>query len=504
MRSIASLGFVGAVVFAAWTIQACGSGDAGPAGATGPAGSQGATGPAGSSGASDPSFAQVVPRVGLLDRELDVTVTTSEQKLDATATVDFGAGVTVSMPQVVSDSTMIVHLAVDKAAATGAHDVKLTVGGTTLTGQGAFTVAAPLEVTPVAPQTSVSAAQGSLMLATLTNLDVQTAWDPNAFAVNGPGQLVESFTDVTSTNASAVILVDPLAPAGSTQLTAGNTASDGSYSTSYLSDPKATTVTAATPTTITTTTPLETENLAGVGATNFYAVSVTGPSIVNILVSPTGGTIQPAIYAYPKSGLSKDILTTPFADDPIFGPSAASNPAVAYPVTGTTAETDFFIVSDLDLGGGDAADYGYSVSVTVSPAPVPVAETSTAANSHDVQSTAQALTGNTVIVNGSLLATEDMDVYSFTAAVGDVWEFTYLESSATVAAVCPAAASGDAVDLADNVAAAIPLLQQHSASNAGNLAEITTAGTYYVAVLPQTTAGITATANYTFSLRKTN
>ncbi len=503
MRAIANLGFVGALVFGACAVQACGSGDTGPAGATGPAGSQGATGPAGSGGSADPSFAQVVPRLGLLDRELDVTVTTSEQKLDATATLDFGAGVTVSMPQVISDSTMFVHLAVDKAAAPGARDVKLTVGGATLTGKGAFTVAAPLDVTPVSPQTSVSGAQGSLMLATLTNLDVQTAWDANAFAVSGPGQFVESFTDVTSTNASAVILVDPLAPVGTAQLTAGNTAADGSFTTSYLSDPKATTVTAGTPTMVTTTTTLDAENLASVGATNFYAVSVTGPSIVNILITPTGGTIEPAVYAYPKSGLSKDILSTPYAES-VFGPGQTSNPAIAYPVTSTTAETDFFIVSDLDLGGGDPGDYGYEVAVTVSPAPTPIAEANAAANGHDVQSTAQALTGDTVIVNGSLLATETMDVYSFTAAANDIWEFTYLESSATVAAVCPAAASGDDVDLADNVAAAIPLLQQHSASNAGNLAQITTAGTYYVAVLPQTTSGITATANYTFSLRKTN
>src|SRR5687768_16497827 len=85
----------------------CGSdgqpGVAGPAGQAGTPGAKGDTGPA-----PEAAAGAIVPNVGILDRELDVVVTVDNTKLDAQSTFDFGQGVTVSNPQIVSPTTAFV------------------------------------------------------------------------------------------------------------------------------------------------------------------------------------------------------------------------------------------------------------------------------------------------------------------------------------------------------------------------------------------------------------
>src|SRR5262245_972237 len=77
-----------------------GTGPAGPggsSGATGPAGPPGAKGDPGAPAAAPPaSVGPITPRAGLLDRELDVTIAGSGTSFDASPTIDFGAGITVT------------------------------------------------------------------------------------------------------------------------------------------------------------------------------------------------------------------------------------------------------------------------------------------------------------------------------------------------------------------------------------------------------------------------
>ena len=79
-------------IFAAFLV-ACGT--------TGPKGDQGDPGM--STGTA--SISSVLPRVGCLDRELDIAIAGSETSFDATTTVSFGSGVTVTQVSVISPAT---------------------------------------------------------------------------------------------------------------------------------------------------------------------------------------------------------------------------------------------------------------------------------------------------------------------------------------------------------------------------------------------------------------
>jgi hypothetical protein len=415
-------------------------------------------------------------------------VTAEQQKLDATATLDFGMGVTVTKPVVVSDSTMIAHLAVDKAAKTGSHDVKITIGGKTLTGTGAFQVLAPMVVSPFPPLTSVSAGQGGIMLANLYNLE-HTAWDPNAFNVTGPG-LKLALQGVTATNALVGFLIDPLATAGATQLIGGNYDTTGALiGKSFLGDPAAATVTATTPVGLTPGTPKTGQNLAQQLATNLYSYPVTGPAIVAIDLANMGALLQAGMYVYPKSGVAADLVGAPSAG--FFGPSPDAD--VAYNLPGAGMETHFAVMSDAAFGGGTAANYGYDINVRTFAATV-ATETNTAANSHATAATAQALTiGGPTIITGSLAPAETADVYSFAVANNDNWEITYIESPNSGSGICT-----DETGTTCN-GVAIPSAGK-GGSNAGTITAFTAAATWYVIVLPF--VSFTSATNYSISLRK--
>ncbi|MEO7109866.1 MAG: hypothetical protein ABI183_05470, partial [Polyangiaceae bacterium] len=166
---------IGILAFSALSlgIVACSGSDGspGPAGAAGAAGADGAAGPA---GAGVASAGLIVPNVGLLDRELDVTITAQSVDFTTAApTLDFGTGVTTSKVQVLSPTTLVVHLAVDAKATTGARDVKITAGAAALTSKLGFTVAAPLDLT-VTPS---AIAQAGLNDIAAQNLDYPHAFD---------------------------------------------------------------------------------------------------------------------------------------------------------------------------------------------------------------------------------------------------------------------------------------------------------------------------------------
>ena len=157
-----------------------GCGSDGAPGQQGPAGSTGAAGGKGIGTTPEAAAGAIVPNAGILDREMDVVVTVDNTKLDATSAFDFGAGITVSNPQIVSPTTAFVHLKIDKAAATGSRDVKITASGKQLTSTKGFIVGGAV---------SVSVAEGTAEQGGYVLVDIQNR-DHNAF--NASGLKIES------------------------------------------------------------------------------------------------------------------------------------------------------------------------------------------------------------------------------------------------------------------------------------------------------------------------
>lgn len=491
--------FVSGVALVGLYLAACGSkGDAGPAGPQGPSG--GADG-----GATAASFSMVVPRVGLLGGEGDFVVTAVDDTLTSAATLDFGSGITVSNVSAISVSSLSVHLVISDAAAVGPRDVKITAGAKVLTGTGAFEVDAPVQVAASSPGTALSAGQGSLVFAELTNLDTTSAWDPSDFAVTASfGGLVSSAVggaDVTGTNAYVALAIDPLGTPGSFGLVAGN--SNGTTMlTSEFSDPNAVTVTAATPKVVPGGSTLGSENLATAGAVKYYSVTTTGVSIVDVSTVPSGDTIQPTTLGYSSAGKWSDLLLLAAPQQSIFGNSPAADVVFG---TGSTSETTYYVVFDSAFGGGASSHYGYSFAVSVTPATA-VAEQAVA---HADDTTAQALTtGSGVVVTGTLSQPGEIDIYSFTGAINDQWEFSYTESANSFLLV--GLDSGGLPDQNNPLAAMQATAPSRSTSNNGALNRITAPGdagsgfnpgTYYIAVVGSSTQG--ANVPYTFTAQNT-
>lgn len=396
-------------------VVACSGSDGapGPKGDTGAAGDKGDKGDPGD--ATPKSVGVIVPNIGLLDREMDVTITTNGVDLTKAApTVDLGAGVTVSKIQVLSATTLYAHVAVDAGAATGARDAKVTAGSDSLTSTKGFTVAAPLQVT--ANPASVS--QGDFVLVDVQNLDSQHAFDDASFlgSYTDFQLLVTDGTDegggptnVTATRAEGFFLLAPQA-AASVDVLAGNIDGFGQVTETYAGAPI--TVAARTPKTVTPGTDLTGENIAKAGGTNTYKFDSAAVAILEVTPTAVGAQASPVAAVYGNSGKADDLFTV--------GSSAI------FPVPG--GKSNYATVFDGNGGGGAIADFGFTMSVTT--------HTGTAfpepATAHAGAATAAAITpalpasgsGNGVVVVGSSTTGTEADWYSLTLAQNDKLEIS--------------------------------------------------------------------------------
>src|ERR1044071_7564481 len=75
--------------------------------------------------------AGVFPDSGFIGRTTRVEISGDTTSWDASTTVNFGAGVTVSNVEVVSPSSLQADLTIDPAATPGKQDVVITDGGDT-------------------------------------------------------------------------------------------------------------------------------------------------------------------------------------------------------------------------------------------------------------------------------------------------------------------------------------------------------------------------------------
>ena len=476
-------------------IVAC-SGSDGAAGPAGAAGSAGAAGPAGPAGEGvKPSAGVVVPNIGLLDRELDVTVTGDAIDFTVAApTLDFGAGVTVSKIQVLSGTTLVAHLAVDAAATTGARDVKITEGATVVTAKGGFSVAAPLRVTT----TPTNLAQASINDFAVDNLDLQHAFDTasGSFVMQldafGIGAL-----SVTATHASGLFLIDPAAPATTTPL-AANIDGAGFAAETYAGT--ALTVAPRAPVTVTPGTPLTAQTIATAGGTGLHKFTTATTAILEVGVTATGAKLRPFIFAYGDSGTAADMLdnstSNTFAGTVVFPSLAGKN--------------GYLVVLDGSLGGGAVADYGYTADVKVHTAtvfPEPTTAHDTLANATTnaaVTALPLATTNNGDVVTGALATGAEEDWYEVTLAANDSLEVVFTPAFAGTLDVTDATSTslfgtdfvtGAPLTLSKVAGTSAPssTISQDAGGNA------LAAGKYYVHITSQDG---TAKGNYAFSLRK--
>lgn len=439
--------------------------------ACGSDGAQGPAGPAGEKGesaAGEPTFGAVVPAAGYLDREETVVVTAAGAKFDANAPqLDFGAGVKVSDVQVISPTSVSVKLTIDKAAATGAHDVKITAGGKTVTGAKAFLVGAPIAVTLDKPLS-----QGGLGKVTIKNLDRSSAFGvADNLKLEGTGFQAAGFLLATATDAQALVLAEPTA-SGKTAITLSNMAGEDAIRT-FLSAPEVVSYTPRTATQLTIGTPKTGENLAKALDTGLYKFSNAATGIVSIDVTVKGSDIQPGFYFLPASGKFDDALRV------------TSATSLQLPV-GAAASQDFFLmVVDPAATGGSASKYGYDIAVTRTD----VAPTAEAGAAHGTVGTAQALATLPAVVNATRASDTELDVYKVVLATPKFIEVSLLREANVKIGVAPASAGDpDKVDLTKAFGEVEPTFSNRSgkigkppASIFGSPTELD-AGTYYVYV----------------------
>jgi hypothetical protein len=408
--SVSLLGGGLALLLGAIALPAC-SGEPGPAGQPGPAGAQRTAG--GTDTPQAGTLNQLSPRVGLVDRRLQVTITADGVALDPGGEVDFGPGVKVANVAAVGDG-LLVELEIGLDAKLGARDV--TVGA--LTATNAFVVAVPLDLAVAGGR----AEQGGLVRVDVSNRD-RIWFDTERFrlyplAAQGQPTLIPmAHMSFTATNGSVVLLGDPLAAPGPMAFLGVNDPRDPASAT-FLTEPDALTVTARKPTAlepgvIERTLDKELE-------TGFFELAAAPPQAnEGILVDvhaavPEGSTMRPLVLAYGARGTISDLLDQKQDDPgfPMFGvpPSEAR---VTLPVAAATKS--YFVVLDTGLGHGPTTrfDLAYT-AVRAQIVAEKDAPHDTGANAQNIGS----LPGMTVnvpgrIVRGEIKELGESDVYMF-------------------------------------------------------------------------------------------
>ncbi len=249
MKRLLVLGVIASV----GAFGACGGsqgaqGPQGPAGENGEAGAPGASGAPGSSAVANPSVSAITPNKVFLARQAEVTISGYGTNWSSATTVDFGAGIKVGTITVASPTALVVDITIDKTAATGARDVKVTDGGKTDTYKGAFEVTSPISL-------SVQGviAQGALLLANIKNLDTAKPFDttssvnpvtgattyPNMAVTVPAGVTVQQIGSVSDFGMQLLVSVDvnAAAAAGDLDVVAGAPQADGGVAATSLDFP---------------------------------------------------------------------------------------------------------------------------------------------------------------------------------------------------------------------------------------------------------------------------
>lgn len=403
----------------ALVLAACSSrGQDGPPGAPGAQGTTGDTPPTAPAAPRVGSINQVTPRAGLVDREVEVTITADGVTLDASAQVGFGDGVKV-VRVAARGPALVVTVAVAPNAKLGARDVTVTPkGGEPMVAKKGFVVAAPLG----AKVAGGKAEQGGLVQVDVTNQD-RTWFDPENFtlfplvAETDASLVALASQQFTATDGSVILLGDPLAKTGPLGFLGVNDPQDPD-SASFLTAPDAVTVTARAADKLVSGALVE--KTLGALETGFFLADLAPGTNEGIVLdawvrAPEGSTMKPMVLAYPESGMARDLIDQKQDDEGIpFLGIPATTARIAYPVTRATK--GFFVVLDASLGGGPTTKFALEYSAVraqiLKEKPDAHATPDKAQNLGSLPGTTVAVAGR--ILEGELTANGESDVYAFT------------------------------------------------------------------------------------------
>jgi hypothetical protein len=166
-----------------------------------------------------PVLVSVNPNSGQQGQQ-DLAVTLTGKSTDwvqGTTTASFGAGIIVASLTVTSPTTATASINIDPAAATGARTVTMTTGSEVETLASAFTVNPG---TPVLLSVNPNAGQQGQLSEPVSITGQFTHFVQGTTTASfGSGITVASLTVSSSTSATAVINIDPLAPSGARTVT---------------------------------------------------------------------------------------------------------------------------------------------------------------------------------------------------------------------------------------------------------------------------------------------
>ena len=418
LARLTSFCLVASTALMAIAAAGCSSGSPGKAGADGQPGARGADGPSAEAPEASVAINLVEPRVGLLARRLEVTIST-DGKVDLTdATVDFGDGVEVLKVEP-RGPALVATIEIAPDAKLGKHDVVLEAGGKTLTAKHGFVVAVHLDAKVGAGK----AEQGGLVRLDVSNRD-KIWFDTENFTLfplagqKDPSLVGLAYQGFTATDGSVVFLGDPLAKTGALGFLGFNNPNDEN-SPAFFTEMDAVTVAARKPVELMAGTPIE-ATFDKELQTGFYVADLQPNAKEGLLVEawahvPNDSTMSPMILAYPQSGTVADLLDQGVNDPgfPMFG-IPATEARVAYPVTAATKA--YFVVVDSGLAHGPSTKTTLSYNTVraqiFAEKPEAHATAETAQNIGSLPGAATTIPGR--VINGELKDEGEIDVYKFT------------------------------------------------------------------------------------------
>lgn len=388
-------------------LVAC-SGTPGADGAQGAEGEPGAPGKVGEPGPGPSSSVSLVtPAMGLLDREIEVSIGGSQTRFDPKAKPDFGPGIEVLDVVASSPTLLTARLRIARDAQVGPRTVKIG----DVVAKDAFTVAPAIEVQGLGGKAKVG--QGAFVQLAIDNNDGK-AFDTNAFQLFANGLLDLGSSATGPQAASGLLLAPPLAKTGALQLEVQNLGPDGKPRMSFLSAPDALTVEARTADAFTLDKAAE-QSFASAFDSKLFKLSTAagGNAIVDYRIEvPQGGKALPVAFLFGTGGQLDDELGRVLPQQNPF--TGQFNPPpydlrITVPVLAGQAAVDHYLVL-ADLAGQTGA------KATVTATRTNAFLSAESANLHPQnahQAIGQVAGKDGRLVKARLEAQDEIDAYSF-------------------------------------------------------------------------------------------
>lgn len=322
----------------------------------------------------DPQLTLVTPSAGFIGRVVELQISAAETHFDSTSLVSLGdPGITISNVAVGNRENLRLTATVAATAQLGAHDVTVTTAGSVARLLGGFVVRPSLAGEP--PPLGVTpppAMQGGLTTVYTRNLDyVQNPWNPSvlntrlSLGLNSIG----SATVLTGARFASTVLVDALAPPGTTVTTVATSLNPFVQLMYYLADPLDPSLpkpAPRTPTMVTPGTALPNQVFANPSDNGFFSLSSTQDnqillaqvSSLGAFLQPPNGSLQGAVA--PASGRFSD------GNFGLVTYNAAGTQGTLLGLLGSPG-LHYLTLWPSNFGGGSSTFYGYTLTPRLVP-----------------------------------------------------------------------------------------------------------------------------------------